>query len=215
MNKGTVSDIKPGMLVQIEVSSGPDKGIVYRADTDNFNVLILDNSGENLPACIGADEIICAWDVSQLPTYVLGDLLICGEHTSFRSAIENSIVYGNYKAEKLELTLEEISEIVSKYIGKSVSVSVKESESGESESDKTEDETDDCSETVRVEVAVGECITRDGVTYRCVKDRSQRVAYWNGCDGCDLGDKLCSDLECSAACREDGISVHFVKVSDT
>lgn len=286
MSKGTISDIKPGMLVKLEVSAGPDLGIVYHADSGIFNVLLLNNSGENVPTRIDVDEISCAWNLSQLSTYVISDLLQ-GRAFGWTTALDNAVVYQSSRPEAIELTLEEISELASKQLGKPVSVSVKDSKSegvepraevfvvpedgaiardaqigeefeikgvryrviedtrasnnscdgcalkadhrccyytGLCGSDRkdgksilferahTEDKHTDYSESNRIEVAVGECIKRDGVTYRCVEDRSQRVAY---CDGCDLGDKFCSDFECSAACREDGMSVHFIKVSDT
>lgn len=286
MSKGKISDIKSGMLVKLEGSTGPDLGIVYHTDTDIFNVLILNNSGENVPTRIDAEDIICAWNLSQLSTYVISDLLQ-GRASGWTSALDQAVVYRSSRPEAVEMTLEEISELVSKQLGKPVSVSVKDSKPERIEPKTTvfvvpedgviypdaqigdefeikgvryraiedtrasdsscdgcalsadcvcgyyagacgelredgksiifervlpEDEDNDHPVPGRTEVAVGECIEREGITYRCVKDRSQRVAY---CDGCDLGDKFCSDFECSAACREDGISVHFVKVSDT
>lgn len=215
MNKGAVSDIKSGMLVQIEVSSGPDKGIVSTADTDLFNVIFLDNSGENIPACVSADEIVCAWDISRLPTYVIGDLLQ-GRGNSWKSMLDNAVVYRRIRTESVEMTLEEISEIVSKHLGKSVSVSVSvresESESGKSESAKTEEEPNDYSESGRVEVAVGDFIKRDGITYRCVEDAPQTSP---SCVGCAFyEDKFCANITCSAYCREDDKSVHFVEVEE-
>lgn len=286
MNKGDVSDIKPGMLVKLAVSAGPDLGLVYHADADIFSVLILNNSGENGPTRIDAEDIICAWNLSQLSTYVIGDLLQ-GRASGWTSALDKAVVYRSIRPEAVEMTLEEISELVSKQLGKPVSVSVKDAEpegvepgtevvvvpedgaiardaqigeefeikgvryrviedtrasnghcdgcalktdrrccyyTGLCGSDRkdgksilfervpAEDEHPDYSESDRIEVAVGECMELDGITYRCVKDSSQRVAY---CNGCALGDRICADFECSAERRKDGISVHFIKVSDT
>ena len=211
MSKGTISDIKPGMLIQFEVSSGPDKGIVYSADTDIFNVLILDNSGENLPARIGADEIVCAWNISQLPTYVVGDILINGEHNSFRSSIEKFIVYGNFKAEKLEMTLEEISELISKHIGKSVSVSVKDPKPEGVES-KTEVFVEPEDGVIARDAQIGEEFEIKGVRYRVIEDTR---ASKGSCDGCALK----ADCRCcyyTGLCgytRRDGKPILFERVS--
>ena len=208
MNKGTISDIKPGMLVKLVGSVGPDLGIVYHADNGILNVLLLDNINGNVPTRVDVDEISCAWDLSQLATYVISDLLQ-GCAIGWTSVLDNALVYRSVRPEAVEMTLEEISELVSKQLGKPVTVTVKESESCESERDKTEGKVDDCSESDKIEVAVGECVELDGITYRCVVDMRQRSPY---CDGCELSDKFCADFECSSACRSDGISVHFVKI---
>ena len=39
MNKGTISDIKPGMLVKLVGSVGPDLGIVYHADSGTVSTV--------------------------------------------------------------------------------------------------------------------------------------------------------------------------------
>lgn len=187
MNKGTVSDIKPGMLVKLVGSTGPDLGIVYHADTDIFNVLLLDNSGVTLPVCVGADEIICAWSLSQLPTYIISDILQ-GCIGGWKSILDNAVVYRSIRPEAVEMTIEEISELVSKQLGKPVSVSVKDSKPEGLESG-TEVFIVPEAGSIDYDAPVGEEFEIKGVRYRAIEDTR---ASNDGCDGCALkSDGLC------------------------
>jgi hypothetical protein len=206
MSKGKISDIKPGMLVQLEVSSGPDLGIVYHADTDIFNVLLLDNSKENVPARIDADDIICAWNLSQLAPCVIRDLLK-GRGSGWKSALDLAIVYRSTSTESVEMTLEEISELVSKQLGKQVSVSVKDAKP-EGVEPRTEVFVVPESGVIDHEAQVGEEFEIKGVRYRAIADTRD-------CAVCALkSDGRCGYYggTCSPDARFDGESIIFERV---
>jgi hypothetical protein len=209
MNKGTVSDIKPGMLVKLEVSAGPDLGIVYHADTDIFNVLLLDNSGVNIPTCVGADEIICAWNLSQIPTYGMSDLLQ-GCIGGWKSILDIAVVYRSNRPETVEMTLEEISELVSKQLGKPVSISVKDSKP-EGVEPRTEVFVVPANGAIDYDALIGEEFEIKGVRYRVIEDTRTPNS---SCGGCALkSDGLCGYYmgNCGSE-RLDGKTILFERV---
>ncbi len=209
MSKGTISDIKPGMLVKLEISAGPYLGIVYHADNGIFNVLLLDNINENVPTRVDVDEISCAWDLSQLSTYVISDLLQ-GRASGWTTALDNAVVYRSIRHETVEMTLEEISELVSKQLGKPVSVSVKDSKS-EGVEPRAEVFIVPEDGAIARDAQIGEEFEIKGVRYRAIEDTR---ASNDGCNGCALkADRRCCYYAglCSSV-REDGKSILFERV---
>lgn len=63
----------------------------------------------------------------------------------------------------------------------------------------------------RKDVALGEMVVKNGISYRCVL-RPEISTPADACLGCGMKDRPCSGIRCSSFDRSDGLNVWFLEI---
>jgi hypothetical protein len=238
-NINNFNNVKPGTLALVENGIGGANAIlVYLINQQEVRGFTI--SAEGVIGCARAvphENIIKAFGITCVDGWRIRELLI-ELFTGSRTACQNLYKIYERSPKIVDMTIAEVSEVVSRQRGETVKVNIVEQcKESTNDEEPTESVYEDQRNTVKVdndtettednangqnthtynyeeatddtiEPAIGDIVVYDGVA--ALVEESD-----GGCDGCFLSSRMCGRILCAASLRKDGKQVRLCKVVGT